>query len=435
MQRSPIANGIRTDHPVPGLPFVDDSLLDLTNPSAIEAIGRRTNHDMWGRTDLYRMVPDAWRAFTTDPTNTDYAWVVIHHPDNGNSVLLFHDDDAVAAYSYRDFDNGGTIPLIVRAGGYWSDGEEWRRPTSMIDPVTNERTWDEPRTAVASTARDAMDLFLRGPGGDGRMYTLDDIVQERASKEDFSTWVDQSFPAWVHRRPEHALPLDRCVIGIEARELHSMEVLDNSQAAARAGVETSTWRAYVSRGTAPEPNLLTGSPARAKAHWAVPVVDAWIARRDREESERVASQGEIGDRFTYSVVNRIRDSLSGLNRRMLKANGAGAVRMILYRKVLGIAVHHYASAEMHSAWMADEFADDEIGFGPSLPNTVIDQVIALMWLDPDSAEEAIRRYVTKGVERGHRREGLEEALSRSPQVLDIPGGVALVERALRPRWE
>lgn len=38
----PLANGLRTDHPVPGLPFVDDSHLPLDDgPDAIEAVGGR----------------------------------------------------------------------------------------------------------------------------------------------------------------------------------------------------------------------------------------------------------------------------------------------------------------------------------------------------------------------------------------------------------
>jgi hypothetical protein len=47
----PVANGLRTDHPVPGLPFVDDAHLPLQDPQAIEAIGRRPEEGTWGRTD------------------------------------------------------------------------------------------------------------------------------------------------------------------------------------------------------------------------------------------------------------------------------------------------------------------------------------------------------------------------------------------------
>ena len=36
-----VANGLRTDHPIPDLPFVDDSHIPLDDPEAIEAVGRR----------------------------------------------------------------------------------------------------------------------------------------------------------------------------------------------------------------------------------------------------------------------------------------------------------------------------------------------------------------------------------------------------------
>jgi hypothetical protein len=36
----PVANGLRTDHPVPGLPFLNDERLPLDNPDATERTGR-----------------------------------------------------------------------------------------------------------------------------------------------------------------------------------------------------------------------------------------------------------------------------------------------------------------------------------------------------------------------------------------------------------
>lgn len=36
----PVANGIRTDQPVPNLPFIDDSHLPIHDGQAIEAHGR-----------------------------------------------------------------------------------------------------------------------------------------------------------------------------------------------------------------------------------------------------------------------------------------------------------------------------------------------------------------------------------------------------------
>ncbi|MEU6541496.1 hypothetical protein [Streptomyces sp. NPDC047000] len=39
----PVANGTSTDHPVPGLPFINDGRLPLDNPDAIERTGASMN--------------------------------------------------------------------------------------------------------------------------------------------------------------------------------------------------------------------------------------------------------------------------------------------------------------------------------------------------------------------------------------------------------
>ena len=65
---------------------------------------------------------------TTDPGRHDLAWVVRWHPDHGRSVVLYHDDNAVTAYT--DYVDG---PLLFRSGGYWWDGTTWYRPEQVID--------------------------------------------------------------------------------------------------------------------------------------------------------------------------------------------------------------------------------------------------------------------------------------------------------------
>ncbi|MFF3128066.1 hypothetical protein ACFVRD_38570 [Streptomyces sp. NPDC057908] len=65
----PVANGLRTDHPVPGLPFINDERLPLDNPDAIERTGRNQGEGLWGRTDSLH--GGGWVAFTTEPKNPD----------------------------------------------------------------------------------------------------------------------------------------------------------------------------------------------------------------------------------------------------------------------------------------------------------------------------------------------------------------------------
>lgn len=426
---TPVANGIRTDHPVPGLPFVDDALLDLNDPDAIEKIGRNRGDGMWGRTDLYNMVSGAWRAFTTDPTNNDYAWVVTHHPENGTSVLLYADDDAVNAYSYKDFENKGVIPLIVRAGGYWSDGSTWRRPTALRDPVTSEFFWDQPQNARSLTAEEAL-AITTGATERQKVHSLSEVARGNAPVESYPAWVSHSLTFWAGQRPEGSLALGKCILDIQAPELEQGALLDNTQAAEMAGVETSTWRAYVSRGTAPEPQV--GSLGKNRSRWSLPIIEAWAAKRERDESGR--SLIEPDDRTT-SVVDRIRSSVVRLGRRVAKAGGGTeAVRGALQGKILGIALYGHTSAAMHAAWMVEEFdpKSDSVGF-PGLPNQVVDQIISLAWFDPYVAENAIREYVAKGLERGYDRLGLEKALTLGQG--NLPEYLALVQRAVKPHWD
>lgn len=422
---APLANGIRTDHPVPGLSFVEDSLLDLTDPSSIEKIGRHHREGTWGRTDRYSMVPGAWRAFTTDPTNNEYAWVVIHHPENGTSVLLYRDDDAVAAYSYQDFINGGTIPLIQRKGGYWSDGDVWRRPTAVSDPITGERTWDEPPGASSMTALSAFN-FLEPEGG-GQVYSLEEFARLQVTHEAYPTWVTTSLATWAERRPEGSLPLGECVLDISAPELEQRALLDTAMVAEMAGVERATWRSYVSRGTSPEPQ--EGGTNRDRPYWSRPIIQAWVARRDREDSER--AQAREGDAVTTSTLERISRSVARLGRRVLKADGAAAVRAVLQGQVIGVALRPDVSANMHAAWMLEEFSP-----GRGLSDVALDQIVSLIWLDSFSAERAMRKYVAQGVERGHSREEMEASLLEAPKMhQDVTGAKELILRAVRPRWE
>lgn len=117
-----VANGLRTDHPVPGLAFVNDSHLPLDDRVAIEAIGRKRGKNTWGREDICR-ADAGWVAFTTDPLRHDLAWVIRSHPVHGRSVLLYRDLDVAGQHT------AWCGPaLLFRAGAYWWDGHMWFRP-------------------------------------------------------------------------------------------------------------------------------------------------------------------------------------------------------------------------------------------------------------------------------------------------------------------
>lgn len=424
---APLANGIRTDHPVPGLPFVDDSLLPLDDQHAIEKIGRRSAPGTWGREDSYSKTPGAWRAFTTDPTDNDFAWVVMRHPDRGTTVLLYRDDDAVTAYSYMDYTNGGIMPLIVRAGGYWSDGNVWLRPTQTLDPVTGDRTWDRPASAHSVTAEDALTL-TDGKHAYGHPFTLNEIANGKATTVPYTEWVSTSLRVWADNRDGDSLPLGECILDIQAPELAHYNLLNNSQAAELAEVGASTWRAYVSRGTAPSPQ--NGWTAREeRPSWSRPIVLAWIARRDRDDSERPLP---ALDDYAAPVVNEISAGIQYLGRRGFKSDRAAqSVKFALEERVIGLATHPYIPAEMHASWLADEFTPS---YGGELSSHAGDQIVSLMWLDPRSAEQALQSYISKGIERGYSREALEHSLTDIEQVRGSETYSALVKRAISPHW-
>ena len=110
-----LANGTQSHHPDPDLPFEDDSILDINDRSAIEAIGRNKGNGLWGRTDTY--ADGYWRAFTTIPDRPDLAWLVLGHPKYGVSVYLVNDRDASNLYSVLP-----RTAVTIRNGGYWWDG-------------------------------------------------------------------------------------------------------------------------------------------------------------------------------------------------------------------------------------------------------------------------------------------------------------------------
>jgi hypothetical protein len=146
------SNGLHTDHPVPGLPFFDDSHLPLDDgPEAIEAVGRHQGEGMWGRWEK-NAADGGWRAFTTDPLNHSVGWAVRHHPEHGRTVLLLNDGDASFLHT-----NWSGDPLLFRAGGYWWNGTTWFRPGQVWDPVAQDYERRKARAAVTVSVSDMLD--------------------------------------------------------------------------------------------------------------------------------------------------------------------------------------------------------------------------------------------------------------------------------------
>jgi hypothetical protein len=264
-----VANGLRTDHPIPGLAFADDSHIPVDDPAAIEAIGRHPGGETWGRDDLARPRGRAgWVAYTTDPGRHDLAWVVRWHPDHGRSVVVYRDEDAISAYTvYVDG------PLLFRSGGYWWDGAAWYRPAQVID-WPGEDYYRRPVPAAVTVT--AADMLASGAADPGRGAVVDVAhIDPDASYE--GRWDDE-LALWAARRDSRGL--DRCVVRLTAPELAAENLVGVGDLAEITGIAPSTLRAYIARGEADVP--LPQAVVAGRSLWARPVAEEWSEQRQRD---------------------------------------------------------------------------------------------------------------------------------------------------------
>ncbi|MEU8138627.1 hypothetical protein [Streptodolium elevatio] len=308
--QQPVANGISTDHPVPYLPFVDDSHIPVHDGRAVEAVGRREEAGTWGRVDTEQ--GGAWWAFTTDPIRPDFAWVVRHHPVHGRSVMLYRDADASPSHMGWWSER----PVLERCGGYWWDGDTWYRPPQVWN-TANERHERRPATgATTVTASDTLDSY----GGDAERGLLLTVIDLDPDAERASTWPDD-LAMWAahHQDQDDARPLDACYVDVTAPELAANRMIGVAQLADIGGIAASTLRAYISRGEGdvPPPQATPGS----RSLWSRPVAQDWAEQRHRSP-ERVeaavtddtsdtplpAGAAEVHARYTAQFTNLLWDN-------------------------------------------------------------------------------------------------------------------------------
>lgn len=275
-----VANGLRTDHPIPDLPFVDDAHIPIDDKGAVEAIGRikGREHGMWGREDVIRD-DGSWLAFTTDPIRPDLAWLVRWHPAHGRSVVLYRDADAASAYmTYWG------PSLLFRAGGYWWDGTTWYRPLQVFDSASEEYVHRPVPSASTTTAAD-----LLGARTDAAAAAVLPVIDVDADAEFTGRWLDH-LALWATHRGEGA-DLSPCVVGVSAHELGADQLVGAAVMAEIAGVAASTFRAYLARDEAyiPLPQATIGG----RAMWSRPVAEEWAESRRHSGDGAVAAI--IGD--------------------------------------------------------------------------------------------------------------------------------------------
>lgn len=273
-----LANGLRTDHPIPDLPFVDDSHIPVEDAAAVEAVGRRRGTDMWGREDPVH--EGGWIAFTTDPGQRDLAWVVRWHPAHGRSVILYRDDEAASVYTvFLD------SPLLFRAGGYWWDGTTWYRPGQIWD-AASEDFYRRPVPAAATVTAADMLGAADGDPARGRVLdiaSLDDGPYEGHWPDDLARWAQ-------NRDPE---TLARSVITLTAPELAADQLIGTAELAEISGLAASTLRAYAARAEAdvPQPQAVIGG----RNMWSRPVAEEWAEARSRSPEGLLRAVSASGD--------------------------------------------------------------------------------------------------------------------------------------------
>ncbi|MEV0589436.1 hypothetical protein [Nonomuraea sp. NPDC050310] len=297
----PVANGLRTDHPIPDLPFVDDSLLPLNDPAAIEAIGRGRGEDMWGREDPCK---EGWCAFTTDPTRTDLAWAVRYHPEHGFSVVLYRDEDASSVHQVLLYE--APRALLFRSGGYWWDGASWYRPGQVYD-YAEEGFYERPvPSAVSITAAD----LLRN-GGDATQASLWHVTDlpdsDNGEAALTGAWIDY-LALWAQAREHRGV--ECAVVKVMAPELSADQLVGAAQVADLAGIAASTLRAYITRGEGDLP--LPQAKIGGRALWARVVAQEWVEQRNR--SREAVEAAVASDRDGHALAPGIAQTWTDLSR-------------------------------------------------------------------------------------------------------------------------
>lgn len=396
MHCTPLANGIRTDHPIPGLPFVDDSMLDLTDRASIEVIGRGAVEGQWGRADPLAGSDSDWTAFTTIPHRPTLAWSVRHYEDYGTTVTLVADDDAASAHELSH------EPVLTRAGGYWWDGATWYRPESAHDPVTREVTHSpvpEAKTITVATV-----LTRDQPQEPKALTPLDEITTDTPAltHEVTAAWVANHLSAWLIHHTDPA-DWDRAVVTVAAPELESSHMLTVAAVAQNASLSQDTIRSYLSRDQMPAPQ--TRIPA---IMWSAPVITDWRRGVARRHAPHVEVRNDRGNLETLT-----RDLVSALAPRLLRGRLTQAqiqrVGRIVGEHTLGLGRDFQYAGTIHGRQIASACHSILGGTRRHFGDREITHLIALIETNKVAAMFAVEVTVREAVGNVRRQAELDYA--------------------------
>jgi hypothetical protein len=448
MSAVPLANGLSTDHPIPDLPFVDDTHLPVDDPADFEAVGRGAGEGMWGRYDRTR--DGGWVAFTTDPLRHELGWVVRYRPGVGRSVTLYRDEDTSEVHVCLDSD-----ALLYRSGGYWWDGSTWYRPTQIYDRGSGD--WTR-RPVPAATTVTAAEL-LRGGGRaeHGQVLAVADIdPQASPALRPRTAWLDD-LAVWDRRNADRERP-GQSVVLLSAPELAADQLIGVPELAELADVAPPTLRSYLSRGQSelPQPQAVIAG----RNLWARTVGEEWIEQRRRSPdglTEAVAGpmpnqpigQSQLQVWFTRTFFYRLWEAPNARRRWALKSRNEQAVRQVATELGWEVSASlgkiiplDHLSVTLEYALLRELAHDHDSIHNRDVPFYGVSRPIAVLlgWLirhAPDHAENVIGEVVRAAAgDEGIPRAVTEETIRHAVQLdggLDHAIATDFLDRVLEPQ--
>ena len=380
-----IGNGVRTDHPIQDLPFVDDGHLPILDGPALERVGRQRGTGLWGRYDDCRDgdTDTGWAAFTTDPVRHDLGWVVRWHPEHGRSVVLYRNED-VAGVQSRYVSHGAA--LLHRAGGYWWDGATWFRPSQLWDGAREKYIRRPVPAAHTVTAVDLLQTRPQVPAGQ-RLDPLkvQDVDLEQLAAGSATGWLQQ-LALWSQQRPDIGVPARvGCVVNLSAPELGGDQLVAVAELAEIAGVAASTLRAYISRqeGDVPEPQATVHN----RSVWSRAVAQEYAERRRHtaQSAAEAVSTNRIESVPTHPGIADVWERFTQMFYARLWDNPARRKQWAL-RWRTPAAVHDVA---LDLAWSVAASVKTIVPMGD------LSATIRHAWLDDIAAMKALRASTTR----------------------------------------
>ncbi len=439
----PVGNGLRTDHPVPGLPFVDDAHIPVEDRRAVEAVGRNRGENMWGRTD--KCADRGWVAYTSDPKRLDLAWCVRWHPEHGRSVVLYRNADSSGAYMAFM-----KTAQLFRAGGYWWDGATWYRPGQIFDWASEVHVQ---RQVPAASTVTAADMITGGLGDRARVLGVEDVDLDAALQGPWTAHL----AAWVATRSDTSRALSRCVVQMTAPELAADQLVTVTEMAEIAGLSPSTLRAYLTRGesTVPTPQAVVGG----RSMWARVVAQEWAEQRrrspdgaasamaaHRDSSHLSLGVNDLWQQYTNTFAMQIRESPTLRKRLALRWRTEESVREIATELSWTVAADldsivptHLLARTIRGA-VLDELATSHQLHGGEHDYTIFQDVAEMLdWLVRHEPRLAART-ITEIIGEAERRQGIpREAVTQAiTDALHLDGALdaaeydEFLERALPP---